>query len=135
MSHPWREQSYTRMIAKKNRGHKKMSKLTLTEHLAINVIGWIKSEPGYEGYRKKVPAGIEYVTDYDPLNNIAQAMGLLDTFDHWDIQTALYTGNGKVVRGYIDKQDGGRDVVVETDTNLCKAICLSVAKATGYTDD
>lgn len=100
--------------------------MNINEHLAINVMGW--TEVGPYCWKDKNSNYVIDGTIWNPLENIEQAFMCLDESRY--IARIFYTKSMKCVDLVY------KDVVADgTDESLAKAICLALAKATGYVGD
>lgn len=107
-----------------------MNNESLNHHLATVVMGWHKYTRETNGtviYRDKNNKAKIAVNQFDPPNNIEQAMGCLEIFAYWAIN---HTKKGYEAMILTDKEIFGDHI--ELNESLPMAISLACAKATGW---
>ena len=102
----------------------------LIEHCATVVMGWKLNDeyvdPFYYGDNPRDSK--VFVHKYNPLENIEQAMDLLDQFEEWRI---VYGYESYLVTLW--RETGDCISLIEVDkSDRCKAIVHAVCKASGY---
>ena len=108
-----------------------MNTESLKRHLATVVNGWDYGAQNYLYWVGNENEGTQFVipqTDFDPLNNIEQAMGLRLHFSEWTINEVYVEVLSKSLQEYCMVEYGvGRDV-----KTLEEAISLTCARASGW---